>query len=501
MFDDIYSKIYPSAKSVFMEETERNLGFILKDKVIGVFKAGLDLLVEVSSDNFHDVVKELKENPELKVNSFQSVATYKRDNKIFMIADLSSTVNGFSVLLRTKISSKEAEKDYFKIIDILKKFYKAAGFYQRRAREDVSNPDIRIPPGILDGLDCFELDIYADGDVIKEANINIDVSRVVDGGYYKDMEIYNLISYASRFDWKAGIFPEVCLCGAFEGLLQLKLTDRARYIRMLLCELSRISNHIYFISNICNILQLDIAFNLSLLERERVLRIMETITGSRINPNFIRIGGVKEDINIEILVSIRKALPVLFKNIRVIEKMVTSDFTVIERLKDTGVISKELALEYGVSGPNLRASGARYDLRRDRDFISYKDLSFKIPVGRKGDCLDRVSIRFSEIFQSLKLINQMIGKFPEGEHIKKINMLHLEFQPGMISYSIECPHGIFKIYMEVGRKRVRSMIVMGPSLNSLILSGQILKGNNLEDIDIILMSLDISPGEIMSTGK
>ncbi len=501
MFDDGYGKIYPSSRSVFIEEAERNLVLILKDKAEGIFKIGFDLLVEVTIDNLHDVIKELKEHPELKVNSFQSIATYGNGDKLFALTGLSSALKGFSVLLRTEISASDKGRDYFQIVDILRKFYKTAGLYGNSNKKDKVKPDIKIPPGALDGLDCFDLEIYTDGDdIIKDALVDIGVSRVVDGSYYKNLEIYNLISYVSRFDWNAGIFPEVCLCSAFEGLLQLKIPDRAGYIRMLLCELSRISNHIYFISNICNILQLDVAFNLSLLERERVLRIIETITGSRINPNFIRIGGVREDLGEEVLLSVRKALPVLFKNVRLIEKMVTEDFTVVERLKNVGVVSKELALEYGVSGPNLRASGARYDLRRDGDLISYRDLSFKIPLGRAGDCLDRVVIRFSEIFQSLKLLNQIIGKFPEGEYIKKINMLHLGFQKGMISYGIECPHGLFKIFLEVEGKKVGSMAVIGPSLNSLVLGEQILKGNNIEDIEIILMSLDISPGEIMSAG-
>ncbi|MEA2016538.1 MAG: hypothetical protein U9O59_07570 [Actinomycetota bacterium] len=483
-----------------MEEAERNLGIILRDKTIDISRVGLDFLVEVERNGFHEAVKELKENPELKLSSFQNVVTYERGDRAFLMVGLNSAKKGFSVLLRTEISRDEMEEGYFDIIEILKKFYKAAEFYGREARAGIDDSNIRIPSGTLDGLDCFDLDIIAESDVIKKAYVNIDISRIADSSYYKELEIYNLISYASRFDWKAGIFPEICLCSAFEKLMQLELTDRVRYIRMLLCELSRISNHIYFISNMCNILQLDIAYNLSLMERERILRILEKITGSRVNPNFIRIGGVKEDITAEILAGIRKSMPLLFKNIKAVEGMVKGDFTVIERLRDTGVISKELALEYGVSGPNLRASGARYDLRRDRDFISYKDLSFKIPIGRRGDCLDRVLMRFSEIFQSLKLIKQIIGKIPPGEHIKKINMSHLEFQPGMTSYVIECPHGLFKIFMEVGRKKVKSMVVMGPSLNSLILGGKILKGNNVEDINMILTSLDISPGEIMSAG-
>jgi NADH-quinone oxidoreductase subunit D len=499
MVNDIYNKIYYSPKFVFMGEIEKNLEFILKDKIKYIFKIGLDLLMGVSKDNFHETVKELKENPELRVNSFQSIDIYKSGKKNFLIVNLRSFINDFSILLKIEISQKEMEKDCEEIIDILGRFYKMVKFYKRRNGMISENSDIKIFPQSLDGLDCFDLDVSIEDDAVKEAYIDIGISRVVSNDYYKGLGLYNLIAYISRFDWKAGIFPEVCLCSAFEELLQLKVTEKAQYIRMLLCELYRISNHIYFISNICNVLQQDIAYNFSLLERERVLRQIEAITGSRIVPNFIRIGGVKRDINEETIHNIQKSLSVLFKNIRRIEKIIMNDFLVIERLKNTGTIDKEIALEYGVSGPNLRASGIRYDLRKDKDPISYKDFSFTVPTGKTGDCLDRISIRFNEIFQSLRIIGQIINKFPSGDFVKKINLSHLEFQSGAVSYGIECPHGLFKIYIEVEKSNINSLVVKGPSINSLVLGEEILKGSKIEDINLILMILDISPGEIIST--
>lgn len=499
MFEDIYNKIYPSAGFVFIEEAVRNLEFILKDKINHIYKSGLDLVLEVSESEASLVIKELIENPELKMNSLSSINAYKANKKNYMIINLSSTTKGFSILLKIEVPAQQAEKSYIKILNVLNGFYKTADFYQLRDKTLYNNSDIRILPGILDGQDCFDIYIRAEGDMIEDALINRDISRVVNSRYYKDMTIFNLIAAISRFDCKAGIFPEICLCGALEELLQLKITGRARYIRLLLGELYRISNHIYLISNICNVLQHDIAHNLSLLERERTLRLIETITGSRVLPNYIRIGGVRKDLNREILIGIKKNLPILFKNLKRIEKILMNDFMVIERLKDTGLISREIALEYGITGPNLRASGVRYDLRKDKDPISYKDLSFTVPAGRKGDCLDRILVRFAEMFQSLRLINQIINNLPSGDHIKKINLSHLEFQPGMISYGVECPHGLFKIFMEVGERKINSLIVMGPSLNSLILSEKILKGSRIEDVNLVLASLDISPGEIMHT--
>jgi len=498
MFGDIYNKIYPSTKTVFVEEVRRNIDFVLKDKINSVSKSGSDLLIDVSQGNISGVLKELKENPEFKIDSFKSVNTCRSDDKNFLIINLSSTIRDFSVLLKIEVSEREREKNYFEIIDILQSFYEAAGFYQYRDKDFLNNADINIPPGILDGLDFFDMDIYAEDDVIKEAYINLDIGRVVNRHYFKGMKIFNLIAYISRFDWKAGIFPEICLCRAFEELLRLEVPEKAQYIRMLLGELYRISNHIYFISNLCNVLNYDVLYSIALLERERVLRLIETITGSRVVPNYIRVGGVKEDISAEVLNKIKRSILVILRNVRKIEKMMMNDFMVIERLKDVGIISRGEALEYGLSGPNLRASGIRFDLRKDKESFYYRDLSFSIPAGKKGDCLDRVAVRFAEIYQSLRLVNQIIDKLPHGDYIKKINLTNIEFQHGTFSYDVECPHGLFKIYMEVDRKEIKSLIVMGPSLNSLILSEKVLRGSRIEDINLILTSMDISPGEIMS---
>lgn len=497
--DNNNNKTYPLPGVVFREEMKSDLEFILKDKVDRITGTGFDLLIELPPENLYVVVKELKENPRLRANIFGGMNACKNNKRNFLLINLRSAYNDLSVLLKMEMQNDDIETGYIEAANILEEFYKAAAFYKGTSRIARCDFNIEIPPGILDGLDCFDINIYADEDKVKEAYIDTCVSRVLDYEFYRDMKIYNLIAIISRFDWKAGIFPELCLCSAIEKLLQLKPTKRARYIRMLLCELYRISNHIYFILNICNILQYDIAYSMCHLERERVLGLIETITGSRVAPNFIRIGGVKKNIEEETLADIRKNLPLLFENIRKIEKIMTEDFLIIERLKNIGIISKDTALEYGVTGPNLRASGARNDLRKDNDFISYGDLSFTAPVGREGDCLERVIIRFREIFQSLRLVNQIINNFPEGDYIKKINLPHLEFQPGAISQDIECPHGIFKIYMEVGEKDIDSLVIKGPSMNSLILGGEIIKGESLEDIDLILMSLDISPGEIMNT--
>lgn len=498
MIEDIYSKEYSLPESILVSEAEKKIEAVLKDRIKKIHRAGQDLLIEISKGELHQVVKELKENPELQVNRFQSIALYKSKNKDFMLISLTSFIYNFSFLIKLQISQKDSREGCSEIIEELAGFFSAFDFYRDRSRLISEKLDVEIFYQDQDGLDCFDLNISTDGDKVSEAFVDLSISKVINNNYYRNLKIYNLISYVSRFDWKAGIFPEICLCRAFEELLQLKVPERAIYIRMLVCELYRVSNHLYFISNICTSLGCDIAYNLSLLERERVLRLIEFITGTRIIPNFIRIGGVKKDLGEDVLLDIKRSLPLLYRNIKRIEAIMIDDPMVKERLKGIGIISKDDALRYGITGPNLRASGIRCDLRKDRDFAYYKDFLFTSPTGKKGDCLDRVMIRFNEIYQSLRIINQVIKRFPRGMYIKRINLSHIEFQFESVSYGVECPHGLFKIYMEMEKSNINSIIVKGPSINSLILSEEILKGNKIEDINIILTSLDLSPGEIMT---
>jgi Ni,Fe-hydrogenase III large subunit len=118
-------------------------------------------------------------------------------------------------------------------------------------------------------------------------------------------------------------------------------------------------------------------------------------------------------------------------------------------------------------------------------------------VGKTGDCFDRLFARFAEIYQSLKILDQVIGKFPAEEVLKKINPAHLDLGRTALISAVECPHGIMKIYTEVEGNLIDAISVMGPSKNSLAAMGEVLKGTRFEDIDIVISSLDLSPGELI----
>jgi NADH:ubiquinone oxidoreductase subunit D len=239
-------------------------------------------------------------------------------------------------------------------------------------------------------------------------------------------------------------------------------------------------------------------YNLALLERERTLRLIEFITGSRINPNYIRIGGVKRDINAEQVKAVEETIANLYMKIHRIETLLLDNSIISQKLKNTGPVDKNTALLCGVTGPNLRACGIRYDIRKNRNLMMYKDMSFIIALGRYGDCLERVLLRFREIYQSIKIVDQIINDLPE-EHIKKlINLSDIGIPFTEIISSVECPHGVFKVFMEIQDDKILNLIVMSPSKNSIYLAEKILPGTRVEDTELILASLDINSGEIMS---
>ena len=174
-----------------------------------------------------------------------------------------------------------------------------------------------------------------------------------------------------------------------------------------------------------------------------------------------------------------------------------ADFTLVERLNGLGIIDRQMAGWAGLSGPNLRASGPRHDLRKEPGHSIYRDIHFTVPYARGGSSLDRTVVRIGEIYQSARIIRQAVEKIPSGPVLKKINLAHLDFDLTPFTSSVECPHGMFKIFCEVEGNSLRSFAVLGPSSPALSVAGSLLEGNTVDDIEVIMASLDISGGEIM----
>lgn len=500
MAKELYDGIYSSHKLVFIERVEKNLEFYLKNKMVQSKRLGQEILCIVSKENLQDVLRELRDNPEFNVQILNNISKYQSRGATHVLINMSSVINSFSLLLKIELSGSPGpslNREYIEIINIVKIYFESAIFYKERPALESKYSDVTMFSPFIDGFDFLDIYLLTNDDTIEKAYIDTNIARVVSEDFYINADIEKLLSYVSRFDYTAGIFPELCFCIALEELMQIKVQKRVQGIRMIVSELFRISNHLHFIANICKIMGNDTVYNLALLERERVFRVIELVTGSRINPNFVRIGGIRKDLNEEKLKNIKESLPTLTLKISRIETMLLDNSIITGRLRNIGITDRNTALEYGVTGPNLRSLGIRYDLRKNRNLMLYKDISFLVPLGKYGDCLDRVEVRFGEIYQSIKIVEQIAYELPQ-EHIKKlINLSELEFPFSSMISSIECPHGVFKIYLEVNKNTISNMILMGPSRNSLFLAEKILEGNRLEDVEVVLGSLDLSCGEIV----
>jgi NADH-quinone oxidoreductase subunit D len=501
MAKELYDGIYSSHKLVFIERIEKNIERYLKNSILEVKRLQQELFCVLNKSSLITVLKELKENPEFDIQVINSINLYKSNGRYCMLIDLSSVANNYSMLLKVLLNSGTddgSRQEYKEILPAIVQIFKAAEFYMSRNNLMQSCNDVVFESQVFDGFDSFDIFLSTDYDIINNAYLDTAISRVLPQDFNKGSSLFDLQTSVSRYDYSAGIFPELCLCLAVEELLKIKVSRRVQYIRILLSELYRISSHIYFISRIAKVIGADMAYNFSLLEREHVLRVLETITGSRINPNFIKIGGIKKDFNPETIVSIKDSLSGILKAVYRLETLLLDNSIITAKLKNTGVADKDVALACGVTGPNLRASGARYDIRKNRNLLLYKDVSFLVAIGKYGDCLERVQIRFREIYQSVKIIDQIASDLPDEYMRKPIDISEIELEYSEMVSNVECPHGVFKTFIEIKDNRVLNFIVLGPSRNSLYLAEKILPGNRVEDVEIILASLDINSGELMS---
>jgi len=500
MAKELYDGIYSTHRLIFIEKVQSNIETFLKDKIERTYKVGLEVLCILEKENLGPVFKELTENPEFGVNILNNLTKFDNRYGSYLLASVSSSTNNFSLLLKVRLGEKGTGDQFEELVRVLEEFFESAKKYRtskRQLSEISDHSDLVIYNQMLEGLDCYDIYLQADTDIIEDVFVSDEISRSITQDFYKDLDIINVISKMDTFDWKAGIFPELCFCMNLEELLQIKIPRRVQYIRVLLSELFRIASHLSCLLNTAKLLEYDFAYDLLILERERTLRLIEHLTGSRVFPNFIRVGGLKNDLKAEMEDKIKKGLPDIYRNILKAQTHFFGNSIILKRLRDKGFLDFETALKNGVTGPNLRASGMRFDMRKNRNLLNYKDISFIIPTGKYGDCLDRVVIRFQEILQSLKIINQVIKQIPD-EHYKTIGKNpNFDFKYSSMVSSVECPHGAFKLYLEIEDNDILTLVVMGPSRNTLFNLGNVLKGESIEDMNLILSTLDISPGELL----
>ncbi len=307
------------------------------------------------------------------------------------------------------------------------------------------------------------------------------------------------IPVMDRFEYCTSMSCNEIFALAVEKLAGIEVPERAEYLRVIMLELNRIASHMIWYGTTALDLGAITPFLYSFREREDILDMFEMTCGQRLTYNYIRIGGVAKDIPPEFIPKCKEFLATIDHKIDDYERMLTENPIFMVRNKDVGKMSTELAIAYGVSGPSLRASGVKYDLRRDDPYSIYDRFKFDIPVCHNGDCYDRYIIRIIEMRESAKIVRQALEQLPDAEGTTG-KMVKANFKPakGEVYTRIENSRGEMGVYIQStgDTKKPLRVKMRGGSYNQLQVMPELVKGCKIADVVAIMASLDIIMPEV-----
>ncbi len=367
----------------------------------------------------------------------------------------------------------------------------------------------------------LRLILEMDGEIIQRADPHIGLLHRGTEKLIEHKTYLQAVPYFDRLDYVSPMSQEHAFAMAVEKLLGCEVPIRAQYIRVLFSELTRILNHLLNITTQA----LDVGATTPLLwmfeEREKIMVFYERVSGSRMHAAYFRPGGVASDVQEELLTDIARFADEFPKALADMEGLLTDNRIWKQRLVDIGVVSPEKAQDLGFSGPMLRGSGIAWDLRKSRPYEIYDQLDFDIPVGKNGDCYDRYLIRVEEMYQSIKIIKQVLAKMPKGP-VKTLDpkiappsraqmkksmeaMIHhfklytegYHVPAGEVYAAVEAPKGEFGVHLIAdGSNKPYRCRIKAPGFLHLQALDYMSKRHMLADVVTIIGSLDVVFGEI-----
>jgi NADH-quinone oxidoreductase subunit D len=361
-----------------------------------------------------------------------------------------------------------------------------------------------------------------DGEIITKATPDVGYLHRGDEKIAENMTYTQFIPYTDRLDYLAPLANNVAYALAVEKLMGIdrQLPPRCQYIRVICCELARVSAHLLGIGAFAMDVGALTVFMHTFYEREKIYNLCESMTGARFTTSYTRIGGLARDLPAGWVEQCRKFCEEVVVNLDETEKLLTRNRIFVDRTKDVGVLPKDVAIDYGVTGPNLRGSGVDYDLRKAHPYLVYDQLQFDVPVGSVGDCYDRYLVRMEEMRQSVRILKQCLHKLPDGpvnipdgktvlppkeKVLTKMEELIHQFilvtqgvnaPPGEIYFGAENPKGELGFYINSkGGGTPYRLKIRAPSFVNLSVLPFLLPGHMMSDAVAILGSIDFVMGE------
>ena len=262
----------------------------------------------------------------------------------------------------------------------------------------------------------LRLSLELDGEIIVKAVPEVGYLHRGDEKIAENMTYSQFLPYTDRLDYLAPLSNNVAYALAVEKLLGVdsKLPERCQYISVICCELARISAHLLGLGAYAMDVGALTVFLHTFNEREKIYNLIEALTGARLTTSYTRIGGLSRDLPEGWTDELAKFNKEILHAISEADQLLTRNKIFLDRTKDVGIISKEEAIDFGLSGPNLRGSNIEYDIRKAQPYLVYDQLDFDIPYGEVGDCYDRYLIRMEEMRQSVRILDQCLANLPTG---------------------------------------------------------------------------------------
>ena len=342
----------------------------------------------------------------------------------------------------------------------------------------------------------FRLVIWVDGERISRSESHIGYLHRGSEKLCEGEQYAQIITLFDRLDYVANLNGELAICMAVEKLMDIEAPERAEYIRVILCELNRIASHMMFYG----VYGLDAGAMTPILygfrERERIQALFESVTGARMMHNYIRIGGVNEDLPDDFGSRMNVLIDHLERGIEECDELLSQNEMFLARTKGIGAISAEEAIDLGVTGPPLRACGVPEDVRVSEPYSIYNRFDFGIPVGTQGDCWDRYYVRVEEMRQSLSIIRQAMRDMPGGEISASVRRIARP-PKGEVYIRTESPRGDFGVFLvSDGSDKPYRVKVRAPSFCNLQALQAMLRDAYIADAVLVLGSIDIVLGEV-----
>ncbi|HJB84363.1 MAG TPA: NADH-quinone oxidoreductase subunit D [Candidatus Alistipes merdigallinarum] len=518
-----------------------------------VFAEGEPLTVTVPAGEFHAVAKSLRDDPEMRFDFLVCMTGMDWGETLGVVYHLRSTSFGHEIVLRTETSDRENpelqsvsdlweaaqlnEREVYDFYGIrfvgnsdMRRLYLRNDWVGYPFRKDYdASPEINpvrlesdesldVVPGLQEENGKIEetesvlfddseyvvnigpqhpathgvlrFRVSLEGEIVKKVDVNCGYIHRGIEKMCESLTYPQTLALTDRLDYLAAHQNRHALCMCIEKAMGIEVPERALYIRTIMDELNRLSSHLLFWSTLCMDLGALTAFFYGFRDREKVLDMMEETTGGRLIQNYNVIGGVMADIHPNLVKRVKEFIAYLPPMLKEYDEVFTGNVIAQQRMKGIGVLTKEDAISYGVTGPSGRASGWHCDVRKLKPYGVYDKVDFKEVVRTGGDTFDRYLVRVDEIRESLHILEQLIDNIPAGDYAVKTKPI-IRLPEGQFFSSVEASRGEFGVYIESrGDKYPYRVKFRSPCLPLVSVVDHLTRGYKIADLIAIGGSLD-----------